>query len=252
MKIKSIYSLFVALAVSCACQEVNPPHFIDINGVYFNNRTSSMTLTDSLSLTFVYEQEDQVQVPVAIQLVGRPADKDRPLSITCESDNAVEGVDFILPESPVLPAGASSVEYPVILKRTKALKSQTKSIMLYIHENEHFTLPITQVVQLGDTVTVLSCRIYFSDMFTKAPVAWSENELGPFTQQKFELICKVLSIDPADFNDSSKITLAKLVYVSTEMTAYVREQTAKMTAGEDYDADIIDQNTGNPLKFTGK
>ena len=249
MKIKAIYSLFVALAVFCACQEVNPPHFIDINGVYFNNRTGSMTLTDSLSLTFVYEQEDQVQVPVAIQLVGRPADNDRPLSVTCESDNAVEGVDFILPESPVLPAGASSVEYPVILKRTPALKSQTKDITLYIHENEYFTLPVTQVVQLGDTVTVLSCRIYFSDMFTKSPAAWEENLIGKFTQQKFELICKVLKINPADFNDPSVVTLAKMLYIGAEMTAYVEAETEKKNAGEAYDAEAFDPETGEPLKY---
>lgn len=249
--IKYICACMLMLTAS-ACDEVNPPHFMDINGVYFNNRTSTMTLTDSLSVTFVYETEDEVTVPVVVQLVGRTSDADRPLTITCESENAEEGVDFVLPENPVLPSGATVVEYPVVVKRTEALKSETKVLTLTIHENEFFSLPVTEVVQTGDTVSVLSCSIYFSDMFTKAPSAWSDNELGKFTQQKFELICKVLKMNPADFNDPAKVTLAKLVYISTEMTAYVKEETAKMNSGQPYDEDILDDVTGNPMRFTNK
>ena len=86
-------------------------------------------------------------------------------------------------------------------------------------------------------------------MFTKAPAAWDENLVGNFTQQKFELICKVLDIDPEDFNDSGKITLAKLLYISAEMTAYVREQVERKATGQTYDEDAFDRETGEPLTF---
>jgi hypothetical protein len=89
-------------------------------------------------------------------------------------------------------------------------------------------------------------------MFTKAPVAWSEREIGLFTQQKFELICRVLDIDPADFNDPSKITLAKLVYIGSEMTSYVRSENEKRIAGKPYDEEIIDRTTGLPMTFNLK
>ena len=208
-----------------------------------------MSVTDSLDLTFVYEAGDEMEVPVKVQLLGRSADQDRPLAVTVSSDNAREGVDYVLPQQAVMPAGASSVDYVVVLKRTDALKSERKMIHLTLHANEHFDLPVSKMEQIADTVSIVDVRIYFSDMFTKAPAAWDENLLGEFTQQKFELICKVLHIDPADFNDPSVITLAKMLYISAEMTAYVTEQKENRNAGQDYDEDAFDPQTGEPLTF---
>lgn len=239
----------LSLLALVACQERTPEFFQDITGVYFNNTSATMSVTDSLDLTFVYEAGDEMEVPVKVQLLGRSADQDRPLAVTVSSDNAQEGVDYVLPQQAVMPAGASSVDYVVVLKRTDALKSERKMIHLTLHANEHFGLPVSKMEQIADTVSIVDVRIYFSDMFTKAPAAWDENLLGKFTQQKFELICKVLHIDPADFNDPSVVTLAKMLYISAEMTAYVAEQKENRDAGKDYDKDAFDPKTGEPLTF---
>ena len=239
----------LSLLALVACQERTPEFFQDITGVYFNNTSATMSVTDSLDLTFVYEAGDEMEVPVKVQLLGRSADQDRPLAVTVSSDNAREGVDYVLPQQAVMPAGASSVDYVVVLKRTDALKSERKMIHLTLHANEHFDLPVSKMEQIADTVSIVDVRIYFSDMFTKAPAAWDENLLGKFTQQKFELICKVLQINPADFNDPSLITLAKMLYISAEMTAYVAEQKENRDAGKDYDKDAFDSKTGEPLTF---
>ena len=242
-----IYMLsFLALA---ACQERNPEYFQDINGIYFNNTSATMSVTDSLDLTFVYEAGEDMEVPVKVQLLGRSAEYDRPIAVTVASDNAQEDVDYILPDQAVMPAGSSSVDYIVVLKRTPALKQERKMIRLTLHANEHFDLPVSKMEQIADTVSIVDVRIYFSDMFTKAPAAWDTNLLGEFTQQKFELICKVLEIDPADFNDPSVITLAKMLYISAEMTAYVAEQKENRDAGKEYDTDAFDPQTGEPLTF---
>lgn len=238
--------LFLALT---ACQERNPELFKDINGIYFNNTSSTMSVTDSLDLTFVYEAGDEMEVPVKVQLLGRSAEYDRPIAVTVYSENAHEGVDYILPDQAVMPAGASSVDYVVVLKRTPALKQERKMIHLTLHANEHFDLPVSRMEQIADTVSIVDVRIYFSDMFTKAPAAWDKNLLGEFTQQKFELICKVLQIDPDDFNDPAVITLAKMLYISAEMTAYVAEQKESRDAGMEYDRDAFDSQTGEPLTF---
>lgn len=239
----------ISLLALVACQERTPEFFQDITGVYFNNTSATMSVTDSLDLTFVYEAGDEMEVPVKVQLLGRSADQDRPLAVTVSSDNAREGVDYVLPQQAVMPAGASSVDYVVVLKRTDALKSERKMIHLTLHANEHFGLPVSKMEQIADTVSIVDVRIYFSDMFTKAPAAWDENLLGKFTQQKFELICKVLHIDPADFNDPSVVTLAKMLYISAEMTAYVAEQKENRDAGKDYDKEAFDPKTGEPLTF---
>ena len=238
--------LFLALT---ACQERNPELFKDINGIYFNNTSSTMSVTDSLDLTFVYEAGDEMEVPVKVQLLGRSAEYDRPIAVTVYSENAHEGVDYILPDQAVMPAGASSVDYVVVLKRTPAIKQERKMIHLTLHANEHFDLPVSRMEQIADTVSIVDVRIYFSDMFTKAPAAWDKNLLGEFTQQKFELICKVLQIDPDDFNDPAVITLAKMLYISAEMTAYVAEQKENRDAGMEYDRAAFDSQTGEPLTF---
>lgn len=245
-----IIGIFAGLFVLASCQERNPDLFMDISGVYFNNTSGGLTVIDSVDVTFVYEAEDVVEVPVRVQLLGRTAGEDRPFAVTVRSDNAQEGVDYELPQQAVLPAGQASVDYIVRLNRTPELKNEKKMLHLQIHANEHFDLPVNEVVQVSDTVSVLDYRIYFSDMFTKAPSAWDANLLGEFTQQKFELICKVLDVDPGDFNDPVLMTLARQLYVCTEMSAYVQGEVEKKAAGEAYDEDAFDPQTGEPLKFT--
>jgi hypothetical protein len=191
-------------------------------------------------------------VPVRLQLVGKMADVDRDVDVVVSSDNAVEGVDYLLPSKAYIPAGASYGDYVVTLKRTPALKVEKKLIEFEVRANENFELPVTEMVQISDTVTTLKYRIFFSDMFTSAPVAWDTNLIGEFTQQKFELICDVLDIDPDDFNDATKITLAKLLYISNEMTYYVREQEQKKADGLEYDEKAFDPETGLGLQFTKK
>ena len=246
----TIIGLLSALMLLVSCQERNPDLFMDISGIYFNNTSGLMAITDSVDITFVYEASDVIEVPVKVQLLGRSAEVDRQLGISVMSDNAVEGVDYEVPQQAILPAGQSAVDYIVKLKRTPALKSEKKMIHLQINANEEFELPVTYMVQVSDTVSILDYRIFFSDMFTKAPAAWEVNLLGEFSQQKFELICRILGINPADFNDPSLMTLAKQLYICTEMTAYVKDETAKKNAGQPYDTYAFDPQTGAPLKFT--
>lgn len=241
--------MILGLLFLVSCEERNPDLFGDVTGVYFNNVTAAMAVTDSLDYTFIYEASDMIEVPVRVQLVGRASDADRPLNITVTSDNAQEGVDYVLPSEAVLPAGAYYADYMVTLKRTEALKSSRKMIQLQMHANEHFSLPVTEMSQITGNVPLLSVRIYFSDMFTQAPIAWDANLIGEFTQQKFELICRVLEIDPADFNDPSIVTQSKMLYINAEMTAYVEGEVEKKNAGESYDTDAFDKETGEPLTF---
>ena len=72
----------LSLLALTACQERTPEFFQDITGVYFNNTSATMSVTDSLDLTFVYEAGDEMEVPVKVQLLGRSAEYDRPIAVT--------------------------------------------------------------------------------------------------------------------------------------------------------------------------
>ena len=86
-------------------------------------------------------------------------------------------------------------------------------------------------------------------MFTEAPAAWDESILGTFSQAKFELICDVLDIDPADFNDAAVMTLPRQMFIYNEITSYIEDETAKMERGEPFDEQIIDPQTNRPIEF---
>lgn len=248
-KIKKLLLGALAVVALGSCSEQTPEVFEDINGVYFNNRTNTNVLQDATNVTFVYQKGDEMQVPVKIQLVGRPSEQAREIALTVTSDDAQEGVDYTLPEKAEMPAGATVFEYVITLKRTAVLKTQLKHIKLSLQPNANFMLPVTQEVMAnGDKVTTLAYTIAFSDQFTTAPKAWDKGLLGEFTQQKFELACRVLDLDPADFNDDTKMTLAMQSYVSTQMQLYVRQQQTLRLNGEAYDADAFDAQ-GNPLQF---
>ena len=251
-QIKNLLIGAIAIIGLGSCSEQTPDVFEDINGIYFNNRTNTNILQDTTNVTFVYQKGNEMQVPVKIQLVGRPSDQPREIALTVTSKDAKEGVDYVLPEKAELPADETTLEYMITLKRTAILKSQQKHIQVSLQPNAHFTLPVTEEKTAnGDIVTTLVYKIIFSDQFTTAPKAWKTDLLGAFTQQKFELACKVLDLDPADFNDDSKMTLAMQSYVSAEMQSYVKEQQKLRNSGKPYDADAFNAE-GNALVFSAE
>lgn len=254
MKGMKIYSMIALLGmVLMGCDKQAPAGFDEINGIYFNNRLANNVLVDSTNLTFVYTNSDEIEVPVVIQLLGRPLSQVRPIDIRIHSENAEEGVDYVLNTSAEMPADSTELNFLVTLKRTPKLKEQSREIALELRANDYFSLPLSWQVQAGgDTTSILCYRIVFSDRFMVAPEGWMSNFGGEFSQQKFELICRVLEIDPADFNVKNQISLAKWMYIQLEMTDYVKEQIAKRDAGEEYDEEAFDKKTGEPLKFTLK
>ena len=250
---KIAYTTLLLAGILSACDQREPAAFEEIGGIYFNNRaniSSTSALLDSTNLTFVYENADEMNVPVRIQLLGRQSAQARPIELRITSEDATEGVDYVLPERTELPAGATTLDYIVTLKRTSPLKEATKTIQLEILPNDCFSLPVSKEVQAnGDTVSMLHYRIVYSDMFTVPPTAWEVGLIGLFSPQKFNLICKVLDIDPADFNDASKMTFPLQLYIYSEMTKYIKQEVEKCDRGEEFDRDVLDSQTGEPLSF---
>lgn len=247
MKILSFMALLALAFVSCS--EQTPDEFQNINGVYLNNRTNTNVLQDSTDVTFVYQKGDEMQVPVRIQLIGRPYDKAREIALVVSSEDAQEGIDYVLPATAEMPAGATTVDYTITLKRTTILKSQKKRVRVALMSNGNFSLPVKfEKNANGNKLTTLTYTVVFSDQFTTSPKAWKKDLLGEFTQQKFELACRVLDLNPADFNDEAKMTLPMQAYISQEMQSYVREQQSLKSKGQPFDADAFDKH-GNALVY---
>lgn len=255
MKIRKIHIVLTSLLMilgATSCKERLPKHFDEISGVYFNNRTSANALVDSTSVTFIYEDNDRIDIPVAIKLMGRLSDQPRKVLLRVWSEDAEVGKDYILPEEIYIPAGQADAQYMVTLIKTPDLKAKAKTVWLELLPGGELGLPVKgEKNAAGEFVSALKFRIVFSDMFTTPPAAWEKDLLGEFTQQKFELITKVLDdIDRSAFNDPEKMTLSLSLFISVEMTRYVSEQVEKKAKGQDYDKDAFDKKTGEALSFS--
>lgn len=250
MKTRSIISLLVLPLLAAGCRESLPRHFAAIEGVYFSNQQHNGLLIDTASYTFIYEDRDQMEVPVRIQHMGRMAREPRPVSLRISSPDAAEGVDYTVGEEAFLPAEATNFDFQITLYRTEELKSRTKRLVVELAANDCFCIPFTELIQSGgDTVSTVRYTIYFSDQFTAPPAGWREMFIGAFSQQKFELICDVMEIARADFNEEGKISSAKWMYIQSTMIGYVRDQQRLRDAGQPYDERAFD-DSGAPLSFT--
>lgn len=245
---RSIRILLLLPLLGAGCSESLPAHFDQIEGIYFNNQQNNGLLIDTASYTFIYEDADQMEVPVRIQQLGRMSQTPRAVNLRVTSPDAVEGVDYDLSGEALLPANANSFDYLITLYRTEALKSETKHLVVELAPNDSFILPFTEQIQSGDTVSTVRYTIYFSDQFTAPPAGWQTIFIGAFSQQKFELICEVMQIARADFNEEGVISSAKWMYIQSTMINYVSTQERLRDAGQPYDERAFDES-GAPLTF---
>ncbi|MBC5621625.1 MULTISPECIES: DUF4843 domain-containing protein [Butyricimonas] len=243
MKTRNIFIWIMLILGLTACSEEEVNTYSAEEGIYFNQRIRvGNILTDSTNFTFVYieESQNEATVSIPVQLVGRAIDEPRPVNIKVVGGSAKEGDDFVLPVNPVLPAGASSFNYEITLKRSTVLQEEAKTIEIAIEENEYFRPIITHEItdiQSGTDVTAIRHKIEFSELFTAAPAAWY-TYIYPFTPQCFFLTCRVMNIPRSDFNDTSKISSFRFQYFMSEMRKYVAEQLLL----ENPDPEIFDEN----------
>lgn len=130
-----IFGAILAAPLLTSCEESLPDHFHEIQGIYLYNLLPNKTHTDKVDLTFIYEDNDQLDVPVKVQLLGRMKDYARKVDIVVESENAVEGKDYELANAAEMPANATEFDYIIRLKRTPELEKMTKQVVVRIQPN---------------------------------------------------------------------------------------------------------------------
>lgn len=222
-----------------ACDERTPDLYSAPDGIYFNNRTATNVLLDTTSVTFVYESDDTetMDVSVSVQSIGRQTDYDRPVNIRVYSENAVEGVDYELMTPAVLPAHTSSFDFVVRLKRTTALRTESKSVYLELSSNDYFTTFLEQYAtgeELRPYADMLKYRIDFSDYYSTAPAGWRAEYVGEFSERKLRLLWKLFDgvVDREDYNVAGGIPFNRWVYMQREVENYMYTQAAILNGDE--------------------
>ena len=141
-----IYTIILMGALFAACEEDLKPYNEETCWVYFDMIGSADTLQ---SRTFVYAggdaETDTVWIP--LKTIGKVMNYDRPVSLVqvkANGANAVAGTHFVafddqvLSDQYIIPAGKSTVELPIVLKRDASLKTERVLVELSLQANDYF------------------------------------------------------------------------------------------------------------------
>ena len=149
MKIKHILGLFVFAQFFIACDDENYLKFdTNFSGIYFNADSTIY----SFSVTPLDVHEYTLKVPV--QIMGAPADVDRPIGYELISDlcTATEGVEYVVDKA-IVPAHSITGEITFRLLRDNLkgdyINGYTRyHLYLRLTGNEHFTPTLDSLKQV--------------------------------------------------------------------------------------------------------
>jgi hypothetical protein len=181
--------IFAAIIPFAGCKEDVPTVFAEPDGIYFS------ASSDSLYYTFAkYPNRvtDTIKVPVTV--LGKPADKDRSITIEKVSEagiNATEGVHYKLLQPYTLPAGKVSTLLPIVVYRTGDMDSLLISFKLQLKGNENFISGISAKTALKIKVGYLQKPPTWGE-FTTTQWAGNSTKFGTWTKTKYKLILDAL------------------------------------------------------------
>ena len=141
-----IYTMVLLGSLFAACEENLTPYDSETCWVYFDLIGSADTLQ---TRTFVYAggdaETDTVWIP--LKTIGKVMNYDRPvtlLQVQATDSNAIAGTHFVafddqsLGSQYVIPAGKTTVELPIVLKRDASLKTDKVLLQFTLQANEYF------------------------------------------------------------------------------------------------------------------
>lgn len=163
---------------------------------------------DSISVSFAFdlpEVTDSIFM-VPVKVLGNTSSMDRPFSIQAlPTSTATEGVDFVLPQSLVIPANSITANVPITLLRTPEMKNGALSIQFELVPNEYFKTDYFGTAEDRTTKELLKYdefEVTVSDILEK-PKFWSpfmDYYLGDFTAKKLILYATVNGIPIPNWN----------------------------------------------------
>lgn len=194
-----ILGMFLGL-LSSACQENEMNDFDSDGAVYFQLSSQWSNTVDSIVYSFAGKAEDTYTVKLRVNLMGAAADHDRTVRLVVDPKltTAKEGTHFdALQSSYTLPAGAYTMEIPVVLHGDDPeLEGRAFQVALKLEASDDLQPGLSKR---------LVARIIVSKILTR-PSYWEQAYLdysfGPYSKVKHEHCMLVLGRDfPATYED---------------------------------------------------
>lgn len=195
---------------------------------------------DSVSYSFAYSPVpiSRDTVYLKMRVVGGAANHPRTIAVKAGvGTTARQGVDFILPEH-ILPAGALTVDYPVILLNSPEMEDTEFRLVAEVAESKDFTAGATGQ-EIGGTFNLPKMLVKITNRIVM-PTYWPdvESAFGTFSAVKFRFMIQVTGL--TDFSYEA-------IGTSGVYNLPVRLQNALLEY-EAANGPLIDEN-GNPVTF---
>ena len=252
---KSIkYILGVLAIISLASCEKEMKTYEGLEGVYFAQQWGSPSYSvwpyrpfTNVELVKVAGASTEYTANIKVMFTGAVRDKDRyfKVEINPDSTTAVENVHYApLPEEILVPANATVVYVPLVIKRSKDLQTTSKKIGLRLVANGDFGIAFpkwkaipdlgTGTLTAADTAFDNSIHTVFINDFIVQPVIWrgsvnaqtnrDQGSWGGFTRKKIELMYKLFNLTYDDFGSDKTMPAILVSLITQEMARYLIAQ----------------------------
>ena len=239
-KILILSILFLSFLGLASCDQEGIETYSGSDSIYFAPSVygisdgATITVTDSTGITFALDKAEIAgriyNIPVRVQ--GKSSDVDRKVKITIDpKSTAVPGTHFKIPENFVIPAGTVVNDLPVTVFRTADMKKNGFLLILNLEENESFNTNMKSKVINNLTnkkISFITFKLSFDDKLTQ-PIGWYAPYLGVFSAKKFFLMCDLIHLEPAMFNQklgSVGLAISDIMYYQAFMKRYLADQKA--------------------------
>lgn len=233
---KYIFFVWIIIFV-LACRKSEISTYSSSNGIaFFVGEFEPDSLMYSFAFAPVELQRDTIYLRMRIQ--GPAADHSRQINLTADTGStAREGVDYIFPAFEV-PAGAITVNYPLIVLNSPEMKTTTFRLVARVEENKDF-VPGATGEEIGGTIAIARMKIDITNRIA-TPQYWFDVEgaFGQFSETKFKFMVQVTGL--TDFS-----------YEAIGVDGYYNLPVKLRNALSEYEAEngpLLDEN-GNPVTF---
>ena len=190
------YILLALLPCALSCKKDNIQLYEGSDYIQF-----SRSFTDSSLFSFLaMPNKDEAVAPLAVELAGQPADRDRTyrISVVKELSTATEA-NYLLPASFTLKANKVKDTAWITLKKTPAISVKPVKLVLKIEESDEL-----KVGQTDHSAIIL----YISNVLAR-PDWWNDTVesrfLGAYSDKKFQLFVQVTGQTDLDPDDDSTL-----------------------------------------------
>jgi len=254
MKNIIFYSVMLALGFTLASCEKEMKTYEGLEGVYFAQQWGSSSYSvwpyrpyTTIELVKVAGASTEYTANIKVMFTGPVKDKDRyfKVEINPDSTTAVENVHYApLAEEILVPANATVVYVPLVIKRTKDLQTTSKKIGLRLVANGDFDIAFpkwkaipdlgTGTLTAADTAFDNSIHTVYIHDFIVQPAIWrgsvnattnrDQGSWGGFTRKKIELMYKLFNLTYDDFSSDKTMPSILQGLITQEMARYLIAQ----------------------------